>query len=141
MEGHAALQIVKRSLRQLMQLPARVSADAAEVVESLLAQQFAEERDPYGTPWEPHAESTVKRWGEHPILDLTGDMKDVSVRPLPGSGVGITLGAPYSRFHQTGTAHMPPRPILPDGRGLPPDWVAALSQLTQAAFGKAWVPV
>lgn len=132
---------VMRSLRQLASVPARVSADAAPVVTDLIAQQFTDGVDPYGEPWEPHAEATVKRWGEHPILDLSGRMKSVSVAPLSGAGIGVSLGADYSRFHQTGTKTMPARRILPDNRGLPATWVQALSHLTQDAFGKAWVPV
>lgn len=141
MDGHAALQQVMRSLRQLASVPARVSADAAPVVASLLEDQFEEETDPYGEPWAEHEEATIKRWGEHPILDLTGRMKGISVAPLSGSGIGITLGADYGRFHQTGTKFMAARRILPDNRGLPDHWVQALSDLTEQAFGKAWVPV
>ncbi len=141
MNGHAALQQVMRSLRQLASVPSRISAPAADLVSGFIAQQFDEQRDPYGEPWEGHAESTVRRWGEHPILDLGGDLKDVDVSPLPGSGVGITLGAEYGRFHQTGTSAMPARRILPDNRGLPAQWSAALRDLAQNEMGRSWRPV
>lgn len=132
--GVAALQRIMRAVRQLSRVPSRVAQEASGDVRRLLFEQIAAQTDPYGAAWAPHKESTLKRWGEHPVLDLTGDMiGGIDVAPSAGAGINITLGEKYSAFHQTGTRYMPARPILPD-RGIPESWVSAIREASSNAF-------
>ena len=134
---HPALASFSRSLRALSRIPSRAAGDASDSIKSLIAEQFAAEADPYGNAWAPHAESTVKRWGEHAILDLTGELKSFSVRPSGGAGITVTLGADWGRFHQTGTRNMPRRAVLPYA-GLPARWSDAIRAACSNAFGEAF---
>jgi hypothetical protein len=129
----AALASIKRAVNALSRVPSRVASDGAESIKALIAEQFATQTDPYGTPWAPHQPETLRRWGEHPVLNLTGALSAVDVAPMRGAGIAVTLGAPYGAFHQVGTRWMPARPILPVA-GLPSAWSRALSDAADAAF-------
>ena len=125
-----ALASFARSIRALGKVPSRAAAEAAGSIKALIASQFEAQTNPYGKAWAPHADSTVRRWGVHPILDLTGALKAVEVQPSGGAGITITLGAPYGVYHQT------TRPILPFA-GLPASWSAAIKEACSNAFGEA----
>jgi hypothetical protein len=129
----SALQRVMGTLRQLSRVPSAAAADASKDIAKLIADQFSGQSDPYGNAWAPLKQSTIDRWGEHSTLDLFGSMKDIDVRPAPGAGIVIRLGAEYSRFHQTGTRYMASRPILP-WRGLPDTWRRVIADAVDAAF-------
>lgn len=131
-----ALASIARSIRALGKVPSRAAPKAADAIRGLLDEQFAAQVGPYGAAWAPHSEATVKRWGEHAILDLSGALKSLDVRPSGGAGITVTLGAPYGQFHQTGTSRMPARPILPYA-GLPAKWSAAIKDACSEAFGEA----
>lgn len=129
----AALRKIRRAVNRLAEVPSRVARDGASEIKALIGQQFAAQTDAYGRPWAQHEPATVERWGAHAILNLTGALADVDVKPLAGAGIGITLGAKYGAFHQVGTARMVARPILPDGP-LPDSWRAALAGAGASAF-------
>lgn len=131
--GVAALRSIARSVRALSRVPSQMAKGASADIRRLLFEQFAAQTDAYGAAWAPHAESTIKRWGEHPIGDLTGAMMNIDVSPRAGAGIVVTLGAPWSGFFHGGTRYMPARPILPT-RGLPPSWVAALRGQAEKTF-------
>lgn len=131
-----ALASIARSIKALSRVPSKAASQAAGDIKGLIAEQFAGEADPYGNAWASHSGATVKRWGEHAILDLSGAMKSIDVRPSSGAGITVTLGADYGRFHQTGTRNMPRRAVLPYA-GLPARWSDAIRAACEDAFGEA----
>lgn len=127
---------LEANLRKLAEVPARASKQAAASIQKLVDAEFAAQSDPYGKPWAAHAGATVERWGAHPIHDLTGDEKSgVKIAPRRGAGIRITFETDYSRFHQTGTADMPARPVLPSNV-LPAAWNKAIRDACEASAAK-----
>jgi hypothetical protein len=69
---------------------------------------FDTESGPDGGKWAPHADSTIDRWGEHSILQLTGAMHDAAVSEgayvIDGRDLFIDTSAfpDYWVFHETG---------------------------------------
>lgn len=119
-----------RNVGKLASVPARASARVAKDIAALIAEEFQHQADPYGNAWKAHAPATVERWGEHPILDLSGEMRrSVDVRPMSGAGVSVTIDHP-SEDHQTGWSGRqgkgPARPILPSGP-MPGRWREAIN--------------
>lgn len=117
------------NIGRLASVPARASKRVAKEIARLVGEEFDAQADPYGRAWKPHMAVTEKRWGMHPILDLTGEMRrSVHVKPLSGAGVGITIDHP-GEDHQTGwdgpQGSGPARPVLPGGR-LPAQWREAI---------------
>lgn len=126
----------EQSIRRLSTVPAKVAEKGAERIADLIDQQFASGTDAYGGAWAPHKESTVRRWGEHGILELTGATRgEVDVHPMGGSGIAIELGD-LAALHQNGTSRMPARPILPRG-AFPATWRDALEQAAAESFADA----
>lgn len=124
------------NLGKLAAVPSRASAAVADNLEEVILEQFAAQADPYGNPWAEHAESTVERWGEHAILDLTGEMiGTLEVAPMPGAGVSVSIDMPAGA-HQTGwdgpQGSGPARPILPQGP-FPATWRAAVDEALDEA--------
>lgn len=124
------------NLGRLASVPSQVAADASERIAGLIAQEFEAQADPYGDAWADHTEGTVKRWGEHEILDLSGGMRgSVDVRPMRGAGIAITIDD-VAGFHQGGTVDMVARPVLPSD-DMPPLWEEALEAAGNARFAEA----
>ena len=122
-----ALQRLAEALEELARVPSQASTEAAQKLEMLLKAQFDEGVDPYGKPWAPTAK------GGHSSLYAAGDLRDsISVRPMAGAGIQITVDSPYASFHQAGTRNMAARKILPD-RGLPTAWSDAIEEAIEAA--------
>lgn len=69
---------------------------------------FDSESSPAGYPWAPHSEETIKRWGEHKILHLSGDLEGAATSPTayPIDGHDLffsTAGLPfYGMIQETG---------------------------------------
>lgn len=136
--GFVALAKMRKSLAQMQRVPSRAATAATKEIQAHVDAQFSAGIDPYGNAWEGHADATVKRWGEHPILDLTGELAGgVTVSPSRGSGIKATIDEEYGVFHQIGTANMPARVILPDGRGLPDTWRRSIADACDKAFSEA----
>jgi hypothetical protein len=117
------------NIRKLAAVPARAAPRVSKEIAKLVDLEFQAGADPYGNAWKPHAQSTIERWGSHPLLDLSGDMRaSVHVSPLAGSGVAITIDHP-SEDHQTGWSGSqgsgPARPVLPSGT-FPAMWREAI---------------
>lgn len=130
-----AMGKLAENLGRLASVPSRAAAGAAENLQDTIQEQFDAQTDPYGASWAPHAASTEKRWGEHPILDLTGDMRgSIDVSPMQGAGISVTIDDPGG-FHQAGTANMPARPILPENE-FPETWDAAIRDALDETFGR-----
>jgi Phage virion morphogenesis family len=124
-------------LAELEAIPSRIAKDVADRIEALIAEEFASEHDAYGRPWAPLLPQTVRRKrGDTRILKDTGALAGATqVRATAGAGIEIT-SIETGQYHQTGTKHMVPRKILPDGSDLPLSWEQAISDATDAAFNR-----
>lgn len=132
----AGIRDLVARLAELEGIPSRISKEVADGIGELVAAEFAGQHDPYGKPWAPLKESTVRRKGHSRILSDSGLLSgSTEARPSAGAGVGIT-SIEYGTYHQTGTKFMVARKILPDGPDLPKAWSAVIDRAAQKAFAK-----
>ncbi len=125
------------ALKSLARIPSRVAAIAAPRIKAQLQQDTAAERNPYGQGYAPHKPATVKRWGAHPILDLSGQGIDsLDAQPMAGAGIQVTADE-HMKFTQGGTVNQDPRTVLPDNPSLPKSWRRILEDATTGAAGQA----
>jgi len=130
-KGLESMGQLARNLERLAAVPSQASADVAATIDNLIDDQFDRGTDPYGKPWAPLAPSTVRQGRRPPPGTDTRELRDsVSVRPLPGAGVGITIGADYAEHFDR------KRPILPRGT-LPRTWNDAIQAAVDAAAERA----
>lgn len=95
----------------------------AEVMKLQIYQRFGTKIAPSGYAWAPWAPSTAAARASTPgasLLVLTGALRDSLSVKADNSGVTIHLGADYASFHEDGTEHMPPRPMVLAGGRLGP---------------------
>lgn len=137
MSGFRAPAKLQRLARNLATIAAKVSPAIAERLQERVRDTYANEQDPYGNPWAPLAESTVRRKGGNSvILTRTGaSQADCGARALAGAGVAVYANG-AAGWHQEAHGSRPARPVLPD-RGLPPAWRDDIEAETSAAFAKA----
>lgn len=130
--GHLADRI-----SDLASVPSRAAGAVSFELEVFIQDEFNEGRDPYGTPWEPLADSTRERGRTDPPLTDSWAMRDsASVRPSRGAGVNMMIDHP-AMPHQTGWSGPqgdgPARPILPAGDELPSEWTEAIESAVETA--------
>lgn len=132
-----SLDDMAAAISELSDVPSRASVGAAHRINALIGDQFASGVDPFGQPWQPLKESTVKRkGGDRRILRRTDALSlETVARPAAGAGIEID-SLDYGQFHQTGTGRMVARPILPEGE-LPEEWSEAIDAAVEDAFRKA----
>lgn len=105
--------------------PEAVAQKAAPKVSAAIEEQFALGLDPYGAPWAPLADSTLKKHGPPPLTD-TGEMRGETGAVAAGKTIVASSPEPAD-FHQHGTRTMPARPVLPsEQQGLPQSWERAI---------------
>ncbi len=124
---------LERTLARLDVLPRRVAEKVAPLLTKELQREFSAGVDPYGRKWRKLAT------GKPSHLTESGRLRrGTRAAPLPGkrAGVRILLGAKYAVYHQTGTARMPARRILPQ-RGMPQTWSAAINRAMREATREA----
>lgn len=105
----------------------------AGIRDNFLASQSA-----WMEPWKPHAPSTIRRYGPHPLLILTGSLLaaatnsgvegnylDVTDRSIT---IGVTL--PYAVAQQFGTDKIPARPFF----DLPNDTIERIEDMAAEYF-------
>lgn len=137
----AKLGQLARNIRKLAEVPSRAAPAVAERIAELVDAQFDAETDPYSNPWQALAASTLDRKRRAgaaglPILSRSEDMRaSVSVTPLPGSGVAITISHP-AELHMRGTGKMPARHILPVNV-MPAEWTAIIREEVESETAKA----
>ncbi len=126
------------NLGELRGLPSRISREVASGISAKISEQFDAETDPYGNPWSPLLESTVRRKrGDTRILRRTDVMAGNTIA-RPSSGAGVLLESEdYGQYHQSGTPDMVARTIFPDGEELPDEWQEIIEDATDRAFGDA----
>ena len=115
-------------------------------IEPLVARGFIQQRDPYGVPWKPLADSTIRgrrrRGRGARILQDTGVMRNSTGFVATTESVEVGFADPKAKYHQTGTRKgVPQRAVLPydEARGFPRDWnqateAAAVAWLTEMGF-------
>ena len=98
-------------------------ASIMPMINEALALNFSLAVGPDGSPWAPHAPSTVRRYGPHPLLILSGAML-AAVSDQGGSGhiedilgreakIGADGGTiPYLFTHEYGYGDIPARPFF-----------------------------
>lgn len=123
MSAARTIQEAVAKLTVLVRAPTALAASVAPAFAELIDQGFATGTDPYGVPWKPLAESTVKRGRRPPPLTATGATRASATVRAGGSIVACTVrGA--SDFHQPDAQG---RQILPtDAQGLPRSWANAI---------------
>jgi Phage virion morphogenesis family len=125
---------VGNRLKSLQANVKRAAVAAGQAYDSQLRKQFAMKVDPYGTPWAPHRPATVKRWGVHPLLRLTGAMRNSFRVSVNGLEIIATMAPPAWR-HQVGSAYMAARPVFPT-KGLSGDGMSGIRLAVQKAMRK-----
>lgn len=131
------LQGAINALNKLSRVPSQVATVAAPKLTEQLHKDAHAERNPYGRGFEAHAPATIKRWGAHKILDLTGaGIESLEARPAAGAGITITADE-HMRFSQGGTVNEPVRATLPNNPTLPKTWNEILSDARDQVLEKA----
>jgi hypothetical protein len=121
-------------LRELASVPSQAAKEASTEIASLIQEEFDAGNDAYGKAWAPLRPATLKKGRHPPPLTDTHEMREsVEVKPMKGAGIQITLNETPAIFHQKGTRKMAKRPILPDGKDMPPKWEEAIHEATDAA--------
>lgn len=124
------------ALKRLARVPSRVAGIAAPKLQEQVIADTNAQRDPYGRAYAPHTEATIRRWGEHPILNLTGTGIG-SIRVSAKGGAGIEFEADeHMRFAQGGTKFEPVRAIFPNSATLPKSWNRILKESTEQAIAE-----
>ena len=95
-----------------------VADEMADATLGFVAQEFAEQRDPFGKPWKPKKRPD----GRKILRGKTGRLIQFRKGSVNQSGYRVDAGADYFSFHQRGTKRMVARKMLPTGRRLPPRW-------------------
>jgi hypothetical protein len=117
-------------LRQLT--PGRIRQAAAgairDQVEILIDERFDARADPSGAPWEARKPPT----GTWPLLEKSGKMRKSYHVGATTTGVSVTNSRPYAGYHQTGTANMVARKVLPDAGPLPAEWAGRIDAAVSA---------
>jgi hypothetical protein len=127
-----------RGVRKLALVPAATAAAGSVAIKAEIDASFDQQRDPYGKAWQPHAPATVKRYGAHKLLQLTGSGKAaITVKPMAGAGISVVSPSEGLQFAQGGTKNEPVRKFLPTDR-LPKTWRAALEKAATKASEEAF---
>lgn len=135
--GFALPAKLRRIAQGLAGIPARVAPRIAARLQERIRDTYANEQDPYGVPWAPLAESTVKRKGGNSvILTRTGvSQADCGARALGGAGVAVYAGG-AAGHHMADAGTRPARPVLPT-HGLPATYREDIAAETSAEYAKA----
>ena len=103
-------------------IPRAAMERCADLLREAFAENYAQGRNEE-TIWPPHAPATVARHGPHPLLILSGKMREATVRQgAPGNVQEITdrqltvgvdeRAVPYAGFQNWGTVRIPQREFL-----------------------------
>jgi hypothetical protein len=123
MSGHAELERMIETIRDLPGLGRRAAPDVAEVLEAALERTIAAGTTPAGEPWQP------TRDGRAP---LTGAAKALGVAAV-GSTIYVRLTGPEARHHLGTAAGGITRQVIPAG-ALPPVMAEAVRVVLNRHF-------
>ena len=126
---------LQKMIRSLASVPSQVARGASDGIAREIQAEFDAGCDPFGHPWAELKPATLDKGRFPPPLTDTGNMRDgVTVQPLPGAGIGVTIPDP-GVHHQYGTKYMAARPIFPDR--MPDTWQRAIADASEAAFRRS----
>ena len=134
------MQHLAANLRRLTMVASRASTTGARKIQSLLRKQYRTGQDPYGNAWAALRPWTLRTHGPPPLTDTGAAKAGTVAKAMRGSGIAITIDAPYMAFHMTGYlnartgTHVPARPVLPTA-ALPASWQQALKDAVGQAMG------
>lgn len=130
------LQGTINALRQLASVPSQVAAVAAPKLTEQMKRDTNAGRDPYGRAYAPHMPATVKRWGPHQLLRLSGEgISSLKAAPAQGAGIEVTA-ADHMNFTQSGTPTQEVRAVLPNNPSLPVTWRGILRSASEEVIAK-----
>jgi hypothetical protein len=122
------------AILKLPKVMSRATTDAADLIDDVIQHDFDVGQNPYEEPWAPLMPSTIKRGRHPPPLTDTEALRAVNCEPLQHAGLKIEFDSDYATFHQTGTAHMAQRQLVPEeGQELPPRWNDAIVEAYEHA--------
>ncbi len=125
------------ALKSLTRIPSKVAAVAAPRITERMQQDTRSAVDPYGRGYAPHMPATVKRWGPHALLDLSGaGIASLEAKPLPGAGIAVTADE-HMVFTQAGTPTQDVRAVMPNSPQLPASWNRILEEASVEQIEKA----
>jgi hypothetical protein len=96
----------------------RVADEMADATLGLVAQGFAQERDPYGKAWAPKKRPD----GRGILRGKSGKLIRFKKGSVSQRGFRCDMGAPYGAYHQSGTSRMKARRMVPVNGRLPRSW-------------------
>lgn len=128
---------VVRSLDALSRVRSSLAPAVAKVVQKEIDRGFREQRDPYGKKWAAHKPGTVRAWGAHKILILSGaGRRSTKVTPKRGAGVHVYVDSIGLAISQVGRGKIQARRmILPNGP-LPKIWREALEKALKSKISE-----
>ena len=128
---------LQRLLKGLAGIPSRAAKRVAARLQERVRDTYADECDPYGVPWAPLAQSTLRRKGGNSvILTRSGaSQADCGARALGGGGVAVYAGG-AAGWHMQASGTRPARCVLPT-RGLPTAWRSDIAAECSDEFAKA----
>jgi hypothetical protein len=133
-----SLEGVIGGLEGLRDLVPEIALEASIEIFETIDSSFTLGADPYGETWAPLAPATIAKGRTPPPLTDTGAMREGLRVSVTQDAIVASLPDPAG-YHQTGTRHMPARPVLPDdARGLPDAWRAAITDAGQRVFEARW---
>ncbi len=125
------------ALKTLSKISSKVAAVAAPRITEQMQADTRSAVDPYGRAYAPHKPATVKRWGAHPLLDLSGaGIASLEAKPLPGAGIAVTADE-HMVFTQAGSATQEVRAVMPNSPQLPATWNRILEESATEQIQKA----
>lgn len=125
------------ALNMLARVPSRVARVAAPLLQARMKADTEAGRDPYGRAYSPHMPATIRRYGQHQLLKLSGAGID-SLKAVPASGAGIEVSADeHMTFTQAGTPTQDVRAVLPNMPVLPATWNRILERSAEQELTRA----
>jgi hypothetical protein len=106
----------------LAKMPERIAKKLSPRITRRQQEQFTNETDPYGNPWDPLLESTIRRKrGDSRVLRRTNQLQAGSYSIAAGPRV-IAIYGPSAVHAQNGQPGVRARrPVAPD-KGMPDTW-------------------
>ncbi len=113
-----------RALNELAKVPAEISTPVAKSIQADMRRKFRLGQDPYGKAYAPLRPASLDRGRTPPPLRKYARFAEAT--PLAGAGVSVSVSHPQAGFHQTGTANMAKRIVVPD-RAVPKAWTEMIA--------------